>query len=561
MKTRLQDWLTLQAGLRPDAVAVVYRGTSTTYEMLESASNRLARTLKAAGCAPGDRVALLLSKSAEALIAMFGTLKADCIYVPVDTSNPCPRIESILRQSECRCVVAEQSSAQLLSELVTSGAWPAATSLLWVDDGVDLPEVVETHFSRDEIASFSSAYVLSHSNPDDAAHILFTSGSTGAPKGVVITHSNVVSFVQWAIKHFRIGSGDRLSGHPPLHFDLSTFDIHGTIAAGAQIHLLPPEINLLPHRLAEFIRAAELTQWFSVPSALRHMAKFDVIGWNDFPALRRLLWCGERFSTPDLRYWMQRLPHVAFVNLYGPTEATIASSHYRVKQCPLDDQEEIPIGTACDGESLLVLNEELKPAARGEIADLYITGVGLSPGYWRDASKTEQVFLQNPYSPNPSSRIYNTGDLAKIGDDGSIYLVGRSDTQIKSRGYRIELGEIEAALSTIAGIEEAATVAIEESSIEGKTVCCAYVPLPGSGVVAATLKRQLTRLLPRYMIPARWMLLERLPHNGNGKVDRKLLKEWFEQKASADELMANASTKAQSRSKSHEDRTSRVRGA
>jgi amino acid adenylation domain-containing protein len=532
MKTRLQDWLTLQAGLRPDATAVVFRGTPTSYEQFERASNRLARALMAAGCVRGDRVGLLLSKSTDALIAMFAALKADCIYVPLDVSNPCARIASILEQSECRCVVAEHASAGLLSELATSGGWPASTGLLWVDDGADLPAGVQTRFTKDAIASFSGAHVRSRSKPDEAAHILFTSGSTGAPKGVVITHSNVVSFVQWAIKYFGIGPGDRLSGHPPLHFDLSTFDIHGTIAAGAQIHLLPPEINLLPHRLADFIRQARLTQWFSVPTALRHMAKFDAVKWNDFPALRRLLWCGEKFATPDLRYWMQRLPHVTFANLYGPTEATIASSHYQVKQCPEDDREEIPIGSACDGESLLVLNQALKPAARGEIAGLYITGAGLSPGYWRDAAKTKQMFLQNPYSSNPASRIYDTGDLARIGEDGQIYLVGRSDTQIKSRGYRIELGEVEAALSTLAGMQEAATVAIDESGVEGKTVCCAYVLPPGSGVALATLKRQLLHLLPRYMIPARWMLLERLPQNGNGKVDRKLLKEWFERQAS-----------------------------
>jgi amino acid adenylation domain-containing protein len=533
VRTRLQDWLTLQAGRRPEAVAVVSRDEPTTYETLEKASNRFARALKGAGCVRGDRVGLLLSKSTEALIAMFGTLKADCIYVPLDVSNPRARIERILQQSECRCVVGEQSSAGLISELARAGAWPASTSLLWVDDGADVPGVFENLLSRDEIASFSCAHVCSCSNAGDAAHILFTSGSTGTPKGVVITHSNVVSFVRWAVKYFAIGPGDRLSGHPPLHFDLSTFDIHGTIAAGAQIHLLPSEINLLPHRLAAFIRDAELTQWFSVPSALRHMAKFDVVGWNDFPALRRLLWCGETFSTPDLRYWMQHLPHVTFDNLYGPTEATIASSYYRVQHCPDDDREEIPIGQACDGESLLVLNEQLRPVALGEIGGLYITGVGLSPGYWRDSAKTDQVFLQNPYSPNPSSRIYNTGDLAKIGDDRLTYLVGRSDTQIKSRGYRIELGEIEAALATVAGIQEAAIVAIEESSIAGKAICCAYVPLPGAGVSPVTLKQRLTQELPQYMIPIRWMLLERLPQNGNGKIDRKLLKEWFEQKASA----------------------------
>ena len=156
---------------------------------------------------------------------------------------------------------------------------------------------------------------------------------------------------------------------------------------------------MLPHRLADFIRDSQLTQWFSVPSILHHMAKFDSVRRNDFPALKRLLWCGEKFPTPALMYWMRRLPHATFVNLYGPTEATIASSYYRVPRCPEDDTTEIPIGDACEGEKLLVLDEQLRQVAPGEIGDLYIGGVGLSPGYWRDPDKTSQAFRPDPYRP------------------------------------------------------------------------------------------------------------------------------------------------------------------
>src|SRR5438128_520463 len=187
----------------------------------------------------------------------------------------------------------------------------------------------------------------------------------------------------WATRYFGTAPTDRISGHPPLHFDLSTFDVFGTFAAGAELHLVPPEVNLLPNALAEFIRTSELTQWFSVPSLLSYLAKFDVVQFNDFPTLRRLLWCGEVFPTPALRYWMARLPHVTFTNRYGPTEATIASSYYTVPSCPEDDRAAIPIGSPCAGEELLVLNERLERVPPGEVGDLYIRGVGLSPGYWR----------------------------------------------------------------------------------------------------------------------------------------------------------------------------------
>ena len=531
MRKRLQDWLTSQAERRPDACAVVFQDQRITYGALEAASNQLARALQRAGCTRGDRVALLVPKSPQALIAMFAALKADCMYVPLDTASPAARLTRILQVCENRCILAVQSSAALLNEIIKSESFAKGTRIGWLDGGTSLEAGMQAQFSCQDVQSFSESAVTSVNEAADGAHILFTSGSTGVPKGVVITHANVIHFVSWAIRYFGMDPSDRISGHPPLHFDLSTFDIYGTIATGAQIHLLPPELSVLPHRLADFIRDSQLTQWFSVPSILHHMAKFDSVRRNDFPALKRLLWCGEKFPTPALMYWMRRLPHATFVNLYGPTEATIASSYYRVPRCPEDDTAEIPIGDACEGEKLLVLDEQLRQVAPGEIGDLYIGGVGLSPGYWRDPDKTSQAFRPDPYSPNPADRIYRTGDLAKIGSDGLIYLVGRSDTQIKSRGYRIELGEIETAVHAVPGIQDAAVVAVDGAGFEGATICCAYVPSPGFDVPPVTLKKHLTRAIPHYMLPVRWMVLDRMPLNGNGKTARPLLKEWFLQQA------------------------------
>ncbi|MGH7699783.1 MAG: AMP-binding protein, partial [Gemmatimonadales bacterium] len=283
--------------------------------------------------------------------------------------------------------------------------------------------------------------------------------------------------------------------------------------------------NVLPHKLAEFIHAAELTQWFSVPSALAQMAQFDVVRQNDFPSLKRLLWCGEVFPTPALRYWMTRLPHVSFTNLYGPTEATIASSFYTVERCPDDDLAAIPIGRPCAGEDLLVLDENLRPVAPGEIGNLYLRGVGVSPGYWRDPEKTRDAFLRNPCGGDPAERIYRTGDLAQVGPDGLVYFVGRADTQIKSRGYRIELGEIEAALLTLKDLREAAVVALPSDGFEGVAIGCAYVPQPGARVTPLDVRRELARLLPAYMLPSRWRGYDELPRNANGKIDRRRVKE------------------------------------
>src|SRR5206468_830593 len=226
-------------------------------------------------------------------------------------------------------------------------------------------------------------------------------------------------------------------------------------------YLVPPDLSLFPTRLADFIRSNQLTQWFSVPSLLTYMANLDAIRFGDFPDLKRLLLCGEVLPTPTLIHWMRRLPHVRFTNLYGPTETTIVSSYYTVPICPTDEREPIPIGTACDGEELLVLDGQLRPVAPGDIGELYIRGVGLSPGYWRDLEKTRSAFLPYPGGAGPQDRIYKTGDLARRGADGLVYFVGRADTQIKSRGYRIELGEIETALHSLPGLRESAVVAIQ----------------------------------------------------------------------------------------------------
>jgi len=532
VKQRLHDLLRVQAERRPEAVAAVFQDVSTSYAALEQMSNRLARALRDAGCVKGDRIALLLTKSTRALVAMFGSLKADCIYVPIDTTSPIVRIERILQKCECRCILAERSTAAVLNELVQHGAVSDTVFVGWMDEGDAVSSGARSRFVWSGVESMPDQPPDSISYPCDAAHILFTSGSTGIPKGVVITHANVIHFIRWAGVYFKMSSEDRNSGHPPLHFDLSTFDIYGTVAAGAQIHLMAPETSLLPHKLADFIREKELTQWFSVPWVLQQMAKFDVVRQNDFPSLKRLLWCGEKFPTPALIYWMKRLPHVTFDNLYGPTEATIASSYYRVARNPEDETAEVPVGLPCKGELMLVLDEQLRPVRPGEPGDLYIGGVGLSPGYWNDPERTREVFRPNPYSSNPSDRIYNTGDLARIGADGLIYLIGRSDSQFKSRGYRIELGEIEAAVHANPGVQDAAVVVIDAEASEDKTICCAYVSRPGLDLAPLTLKRQLTTTLPRYMMPQRWMALEEMPRNGNGKTDRPLLRQQFEQETS-----------------------------
>jgi amino acid adenylation domain-containing protein len=528
MQSLLQRWVTEQAERRPDAGALVMNEERVTYGQLEESSNRLARLLKEAGCKKGDRVCFLIPKSPAAYISMLGILKADCVHVPLDTSSPAPRLARIVESCEPRLILGAGPVANLLGELMSDDRFRSSVSIGWMGADAAAGRNFEVRFSREDLESYSGAPLDYQNRREDPAHILFTSGSTGTPKGVVITHSNVIHFIEWANRYFGICSSDRLSAHPPLHFDLSTFDMFGAFAAGAELHLVSPALNLLPHKMADFIRASELTQWFSAPSILSYMAKFDVVSFNDFPTLKRVLWCGEVFPTPPLIYWMTRLPKVSFTNLYGPTEATIASSYYTVPKCLEDERAAIPIGTPCGGEGLMVLDDDLRPVPHGEIGNLYIHGVGLSPGYWKDREKTDAVFLPNPQSSEPEDRIYKTGDLAKIGADELVYFLGRADSQIKSRGYRIELGEIETALNSIDGLKECAVVAVNTNGFEGATICCAYAPQQGAQVASSILREKLSKVLPNYMMPSKWMAFDKLPKNANGKIDRPKLREQFQ---------------------------------
>ena len=526
MTRLLQTAISERAEARPEARAVISQDGGLSYGELEAASNRLAHMLRHLGCRRGDRVALLMPKTPAAIACLVGVLKADAAYVPLDPAGPPARLARMLEVCGCHSILATRETAAQLRATLACATLERRPLVGWLDAGAPDEELAPA-FTAADLPGQPASAPPGMSHETDLAHILFTSGSTGQPKGVMITHYSVLRFLEWAAACFGLSPEERASQHPPLHFDLSTFDVFGTLGAGAELHLIPQALNLLPHKLAQLMRRSRLTQWFSVPSVLNLMAKFDVVQQGDFPDLRRVLWCGEVLPTPTLIYWMRRVPHARFTNLYGPTETTIASSHYTLPRCPADAREPIPIGTACAGEELLILDESMQPVASGVTGDLYIRGVGLSPGYWRDPQKTASVFLPYRTATGAAERIYRTGDLARLGTDGLVYFVGRRDHQIKSRGYRIELGEIETALSALPELRESAVVAVQSAGFEGWMICCAYVPARGRSLDPQFLRHRLARVLPGYMLPAHWMRCDALPRNANGKTDRPVLRRRF----------------------------------
>lgn len=525
MTALLQDDLAVQATRDGNAVALVLGPDRITYADLEALSNRVARTLAAAGCAYGDRVCLLAPKTPITIAAMLGVLKAGCSYVPLDTVSPVRRTARIVRAVEPAALLTLGAPAATVDEvLAAAGLVSVSVGALDVEARDMAP--LGLAFGPEEIDGQPDGRPPCSARPADAAQILFTSGSTGEPKGVIVTHASVTGFLDWAVPYFGIAAGDRLSSLPPLYFDLSTFDVFGALRAGATLHLVP-ERTVLPGQLADFIADAELAQWFCVPSTMTYMAKFGAFPPGGFPSLRRVLWCGEVLPTPILRQWMEHVPGATFTNLYGPTEAAIASSFHTVAEVPADDAP-VPIGRACAGEELVVLGADGAPAPVDEVGELYIGGVGLSPGYWHDPARTRQAFIADPRPGAAGGRLYRTGDLVHVDADGVHHFHGRVDSQIKSRGYRIELGEIEAAIGRIPAIAESAVVAIASDGFEGSSICCAFVPVAGCEVDAIGLRSALTASLPAYMLPAHWQPMDALPKNVNGKIDRREVTELFE---------------------------------
>jgi len=413
MVETLQDWITIQADTRPHASAVVMGDERVTYGQLDARSNQLARTLDAAGCRRGDRICLLMPNSPAAITALIAIHKAGCLSVPLDPAAPVERLRQIIERCECTYLLAGGAVVATLEELRTT------VPIGWLGIAVAGGSGIAPRFTFRDVRCQPTARLQTRVRRDDPATIVFTPASP-TPRGVVITHGNVIHFVEWARRHFGMSTADRISGHSPLHADQALFDIFGTFAAGAELHLVPADVTADVRQLAYFIRVSELTQWFSGPAVLEQLASTDAVGPRDFPTLQRVICGGGTLRTPALAYWMKRLPHVAFTQLYGPTETTIASAYHSIVRRP-EPGVESPIGKPCRGEELLVLDDRLEAVPAGETGTLYIRGAGLSQGYWRDETATGTAFVWRGEGDR-ADRLYRTGDLARVGRDGLVYL-------------------------------------------------------------------------------------------------------------------------------------------
>lgn len=528
MEFLLHHLLSNSAARYPDKEALRMRGKALSYRDLDRLTNSLAHKLRACGVQRGDRVGIYVHKSFASVIGIFGILKAGAVYVPLDPNAPAKRLAYITRNCDLRILLTSPANLKNVPEFFAEGT-PLATVILLEDAAGELPvfpESVRLIHRGDVQKEPDHAVPSTGMIESDLAYILYTSGSTGVPKGVMISHRTIFTFINWCCQKFGMTSDDRVTSHAPLHFDLSTFDIYVTIKAGGTIILVPETLSTFPAQLSQLLDSEQVTITYLVPSILSLMVNYGSLNKYSFSKLRLILFAGEVFPIKYLRRLVAAIPSAEYYNLYGPTETNVCT-YYKVQAedlAPERGDRPVPIGQACENVEVFALddNGELitEPGREGE---LWARGSCVAQGYWGDDEKNARSFAQNPFQRLYPDVAYRTGDIVTLAPDRKNWIyVGRRDHMIKSRGYRIELGEIEAALYKHEKVKEAAVVAIPDDLV-GHRIKAFVVPADGNGLTPKTLEAFCAERLPKYMLPERIELRDVLPKTSSGKVDRNAL--------------------------------------
>ncbi len=476
-------------------------GTTTSYADLGVRAAAAAAALHRQGVLRRQVVAFYVDKTASTYAAMLGCLKLGAPYVMLDTESPAERLGRILASSRPVVLLHDHALpadvAALCNELSISPL--NLERLEEVGDGgdPDFAAVVGT----------------------DPAYVMFTSGSTGMPKGVAISHASVLNFIDWCRTQFQICPDDVLTGANHLHFDNSVFDFYASLFNGAALLPMPRSLVTNARSMVESLERNGATFWFSVPSLLIYLSVMKMLGPARLPTLRAFSFGGEGYPKAELRKlydWFGA--RAALWNVYGPTECTCICSAHKVTLRDLDERVGLaPLGAIAPNFTWRLIDQDGAPAAPGEPGELLLGGPQVALGYYNDPARSAASFVPDPLDPLLPVRMYRTGDLIRCdADDGLLYFCGRADNQIKHMGYRIELEEIEAALAALDGVAQAAAVYIRGDARFGRLVAA----VAGDDLDAAKLTERLRHVLPSYMVPGEIVIFESLPKNANGKVDR-----------------------------------------
>jgi amino acid adenylation domain-containing protein/non-ribosomal peptide synthase protein (TIGR01720 family) len=463
----------------PDAVALSCGKRLWTYRELDDAANRLAYLLAGEGAAPGQCVALLFSRSAEAIVSMLAVLKTGAAYLPIDPALPTARMEFMLSDAAPVAAVTTTELTELL-------------------DGCDLP-VIDVHDRQ--LPNYTPAGLPAPA-PDDIAYLIYTSGTTGVPKGVAVTHRNVTQLLESVHAGIPPGQGRVWSQWHSLAFDVSVWEIFGALLHGGRLMVVPESVARSPEDFHDLLVAEKVSVLCQTPSAIAMLSPEGLES-------TAVVVAGEACATQVVDRWA---PGRVMINAYGPTEATV----YAAMSAPLSaGSDEPPIGSPVPGAALFVLDGWLRPVPTGVVGELYVAGSGVACGYVRRASLTASRFMACPFG-GPGARMYRTGDL--VGADGQLRYLGRADEQVKIRGYRIELGEVRAALAGLDGVAQAVVIAREDRPGDKRLV--GYVT---GTIEPAAARAKLSDRLPTYMVPTGVVVLDALPLTVNGKLDIRAL--------------------------------------
>jgi amino acid adenylation domain-containing protein len=525
----LQKLLTETAVKHPQKTAAVFSGETITYNELDQKTDFLANQLISLGVKKGDRVGIFLEKSIASIISVFGVLKAGAVYVPIDPMAPLKYINYIITQCHIKVLLTFQQKLNKIEK-----AFPEDSTLENILV-MNKSESNQTMLGKTKLIywpkNFPPSMIRAPKTDTidrDLAYILFTSGSTGNPKGVMISHLNSLTYVNAAFDFFTIGEDDKLASHAPLHFDLSVFDIFCAIKAGATIVIMPESSSIFPTKIAEFISDNRITVWNSVPSVLSLLATNTQLENYNFSTLRVIQFAGEVFPIKYLKRLKEVIPQAKYYNVYGQTEAN-SSLYYPINQLPEKETDPIPIGKTFPNFNVFALDDHGNLVSRaGEKGELFINASTVAYGYWGDTERTEKNFVKNPLNPYLNERVYRTGDLVTIDSDGNYTFLGRKDFMIKSRGYRIEIGQIETVLLSHSEIKDAVVIPIPDELI-GNRITAVIVPLNKNKFGKAEVAKYCSKQLPRYMIPEIFEFRDTLPKTSSGKTDRRKLTEVMNQ--------------------------------
>ncbi|RAP24670.1 Malonyl CoA-acyl carrier protein transacylase [Brevibacillus laterosporus] len=495
----IQERFYEQASKYPSKEAISMGEHSLTYEEVNQASNQVAHYLRLKGMRSNDKVAILLDRSIESIIAMLGILKAGGAYVPIDTSYPKDRIQYILEDSKTSYMITRDSQKTGLS--LYTGV------LILMDD-------VYKHSQTNNVDIVST--------PEDIAYVIYTSGSTGKPKGTLLRHRGILNLIQWRKDQFQVSHEDNFVQFASFSFDTSVSEIFSALLHGARLHILSEEERYSVSAYAQAVQKVKATIT-DLPVVFFHnlIASMNNIEAEMIKTLRMMMVGGEALPAESVRAWQNRFgQHTLIVNEYGPTEATVSATFYPINLIH-PEQKNVPIGKPLANTKIYILHSQKNLCPIGAIGEIYIESVGLSPGYWNQEQKNEEVFISNPFSREYADKLYRTGDLARWLPDGNIEFVGRRDDQIKIRGYRVELGEIEETLLQHPLIHQSVVLAVD--SIDEKVLVSYYTTTSKEEIQVSEVNTYLSGMLPEYMLPRHYKHLSELPLTPNGKVDRKSL--------------------------------------